>query len=89
MAHGRIESRRDSFSGIDPGILFDSAFNMEVCQLYNFVTHYISLMIKTPPFGWLYLGYAHHLEVEIRVFFFQILKCKRLTAISCESLEDS
>ena len=39
MAHGRIEGRRDSFSGIDPGILFDSAFNMEVCQLYNFVTH--------------------------------------------------
>ena len=48
MAHGRIEGRRDSFSGIDPGILFDSAFDMEVCQLYNFVSHYISLMIKTP-----------------------------------------
>lgn len=39
MAHGRIESRGDSFSGINPGLLFDSAFDMEVCQLYNFVTH--------------------------------------------------
>lgn len=47
VAHGRHEGRRDSFSGIDPGVLFDSSFNMEVCQLYNFVTHYNFLMIKT------------------------------------------
>ena len=49
MAHSRIEGRRDSFSGIDPGILFDSAFNMEVCQLYNFVTHSFIFKINVFP----------------------------------------
>ena len=49
MSHGRIKCRRDSFSGIDPGMLFDSAFNMEVCQLYNFVTHSFIFKINVFP----------------------------------------
>ena len=49
MSHCRIECRRDSFSGIDPGMLFDSAFNMEVCQLYNFVTHSFMFKINVFP----------------------------------------
>jgi hypothetical protein len=48
VTHSRIESRRDSFGGIDSGLLLYSAFDLEVCQLYNFVAHYNFLMIKTP-----------------------------------------
>ena len=47
VTHCRIESRGDSLGGINSGLLFDSAFGLEVCQLYNFVAHYNFLMIKT------------------------------------------
>lgn len=37
----------DTLGGIDSGLLLYPAFDLEVCQLYNFVAHYNFLMIKT------------------------------------------
>lgn len=49
MAHGRVEGRRDSFSGINTILLFKYIRSIKTCQLDNFVTHSFIFKINVFP----------------------------------------